>query len=280
MNKRKKYLDLFNLPENASPDEVRKRYRTLAKKYHPDKNKSHNATELFQLLNEAYEYLQNPIIESIHVPTTNSIKEEEIRMERIRKAKERLKEQQKREYKKTIETYQKLTSGLQWKIFSLISYICFISSLLLLIEPILPKRIEKTIVTHYSENYNGLSNLEISLFKTKMNRKIFIESDLKNKLQSNDTINIIQSIIFHNPIKILHQNKGVIHHYNVDFTATTFYPFLSILFLLPLYIRSKKKLSASYIFSFKFSFYVIESFFLYFLFSNDRWIHLITLGFV
>lgn len=47
------YLTLEILPL-ASKEEIKKAYRRLALKYHPDKNKSHDAHEKFILINEAY----------------------------------------------------------------------------------------------------------------------------------------------------------------------------------------------------------------------------------
>ena len=40
------YYKIFDLPKNSTKVEIRKRYRELAKKYHPDINKDENATLL------------------------------------------------------------------------------------------------------------------------------------------------------------------------------------------------------------------------------------------
>jgi hypothetical protein len=280
MNKRKRYLELFDLPEDASSEEIKKRYKLLAKKYHPDKNKSNNATELFQLINEGYTYLQNSESQNIFQYESKNVKEEEIRMDRIRKAKERLREQQLKEELKIKEKYSKITSGIRWKIFSVLSYLCLITGIILLIEPILPIRYEEAIISSYSENFNGLVNDEVTLFETEEGQKIFIESDLKNKLYSNDTVFLKTSKIFHNPTQIVHQNKGEISIFNVDFSITTFFPFVSFFLFLPYYIKRKKNLSISYILAFNFGLYFVESISLITLISNNRWFHLLTFGLV
>jgi hypothetical protein len=280
MNKRKRYLELFDLPEDASSEEIKKRYKLLAKKYHPDKNKSNNATELFQLINEGYTYLQNSESQNNFTYESKNVKEEEIRMDRIRKAKERLREQQLKEELKIKEKYTKITSGIRWKIFSITSYMCLIIGIILLIEPILPIRFQKAIISSYSENFNGLVNDEVTLFETEEGQKIFIESDLKNKLYSNDTVFLKTSKIFHNPTQIVHQNKGEISIFNVDFSITTFFPFVSFFLFLPYYIKRKKNLSISYILAFNFGLYFVESISLITLISNNRWFHLLTFGLV
>ena len=54
----KKYYKILNLTENASLKEVKKRYKQLAKKYHPDVNKEKNAHSKFLKIKEAYEKME------------------------------------------------------------------------------------------------------------------------------------------------------------------------------------------------------------------------------
>jgi DnaJ-class molecular chaperone len=51
------YYNVLELNKNASLDEIRKSFRTLALKYHPDKNKNIGAKEKFMKIVEAYEVL-------------------------------------------------------------------------------------------------------------------------------------------------------------------------------------------------------------------------------
>lgn len=56
----KNYYDILQVPKSANAQDIKKAFRTLAKKYHPDRNKSANATQLFIQVEEAYTCLSNP----------------------------------------------------------------------------------------------------------------------------------------------------------------------------------------------------------------------------
>ena len=55
----KNYYKTLGLSTSATKAEIKIAYRKLAKKYHPDKNKSKHASQLFIEVNEAYAYLTN-----------------------------------------------------------------------------------------------------------------------------------------------------------------------------------------------------------------------------
>lgn len=50
----KNLYKILGVSENASHDEIKKAYRNLSLKYHPDKNPSSEATEKYKTINEAY----------------------------------------------------------------------------------------------------------------------------------------------------------------------------------------------------------------------------------
>ncbi|OUD15719.1 DnaJ C-terminal domain-containing protein [Thioflexithrix psekupsensis] len=58
--KYKDYYKIMGLPREASADDIRKAYRRLARKYHPDVSTEANAEHHFKELNEAYEVLKDP----------------------------------------------------------------------------------------------------------------------------------------------------------------------------------------------------------------------------
>ncbi len=53
------YYAILGISERANFQEIKKSYRKLAKKYHPDRNKSANAEETIKKINEAFETLSD-----------------------------------------------------------------------------------------------------------------------------------------------------------------------------------------------------------------------------
>lgn len=58
----KDYYEILGILKTAPPEEIKKRYRKLANKFHPDKNNGDKtAEERFKEIGEAYECLSDPI---------------------------------------------------------------------------------------------------------------------------------------------------------------------------------------------------------------------------
>ena len=55
----KGYYAILGVPEKASYHEIKRSYRTLARKYHPDRNRSAHAEEMIKKINAAFEVLSD-----------------------------------------------------------------------------------------------------------------------------------------------------------------------------------------------------------------------------
>ena len=54
------YYEVLGVSKGATADELKKAYRKLSKKYHPDINKEADAEDKFKEISEAYEILSDP----------------------------------------------------------------------------------------------------------------------------------------------------------------------------------------------------------------------------
>ena len=59
-NKLENFYEILEVSVDSSTAQIKAAYRKLARKYHPDINKSPDAIEKFKKISQAYETLSNP----------------------------------------------------------------------------------------------------------------------------------------------------------------------------------------------------------------------------
>src|SRR5437016_4566545 len=59
MTEKRDYYEVLGVARNAAGEEIKRSYRSLARKYHPDVNKESGAEAQFKEINEAYEILSD-----------------------------------------------------------------------------------------------------------------------------------------------------------------------------------------------------------------------------
>ncbi|MBT7913549.1 DnaJ domain-containing protein, partial [Candidatus Bathyarchaeota archaeon] len=59
MSDKRDYYEVLGVERSASADEIKKAFRKLAFKFHPDRNKEEGAEEKFKEISEAYAILSD-----------------------------------------------------------------------------------------------------------------------------------------------------------------------------------------------------------------------------
>ena len=61
------YFEVLGVEKSASQDDIKKAYRRLASKLHPDRNKSADAVERFQKIQESYDVISDPQKRKVYI---------------------------------------------------------------------------------------------------------------------------------------------------------------------------------------------------------------------
>ena len=155
----KNYYKSLGLSSSATKAEIKFAYRQLAKKYHPDKNKSKEASQLFIEINEAYAFLTNE-----NSPFQNKNGDKTSTRRRSKYSEDELKRRMEwarkyAQYKKVKEErvmeleYYKIHNSSRKKIINLINWISISVAFLIFMDyKILPtSSIQVDLITNYMD---------------------------------------------------------------------------------------------------------------------------------
>lgn len=277
-----KYYKILGLPTSANEAEIKKRYRKLVFIHHPDKNGGDETqfiaiTEAYEILSGKKQVPQQTVVTS----RSSSSVAQKTKEERVREAQQRYKDQVYSEHIENERYFKRLTSGWRWRVIKYNAISGTIISLALLTEPYLPKHYEEAQVEAYSlYRFKSFHENLTSLIILDNSEEYFVANadyDLFGGV--NKEVYIERSWLLHNPLRIISKHPSYLEYYQIEITLGSHNVLFGFILLIPLITLLYKKRTILFTMVYYISFYGISLLLLYILFTNDRWAHLLSLGF-
>lgn len=281
-----KYYKLFGLPETATQAEIKRKYRELAMRYHPDKNNGDERK--FIEVKEAYEYLtgrknvvQQPQTHTYSAGRSTSQTRQQPQEDRIKQAQQRYRDNVYKEYIENERYFQKLTSGRKWKVIRLSAIVGSLVVIVLILEQFLPHQYQQERIVAYERHEIGSlkGGSSVKKFYTESGKEFYTEN-IYSIYHLDPDILLVKSAIFHNEIGII-PFYGYDHRiHKIEYNIGAHSLLLSPFFILPLLIVLFRRKTYTFTLFYFISLYFSAPLIAYFLFTNDRWLHLLTFGYV
>lgn len=277
---------LLGLASDSSDAEIRKQYKKLALRLHPDVNPDPLAHELFIKLARAVEILLNPDFkedqtekrESRRAATKES---EEERLERMRVARMRYERQKMQEAADNNIYFLSLTTGMRWSIYKYIMRLSLVLALAMSTEYFLPFHYEKDELIGCSKSLNnGIIKSNITSIELKENGKYYVQNNMYAWRYTYPEVILETTWFLHTPIKMISSDDFVRYRTAVDFHIGSIRFGLIILFLVPLYPYLIRRKTLSFVFLYHLSFWGVGIITSYILLTQGRIIHLLSFGFL
>lgn len=289
----KKYFDILGIDPTDDASTIKKAYRKLALKYHPDKNDDPNSAHRFLEISDAYDYLINKQ-KTAHIKGkqydfndfsrgTLRKKSPNDQTERMREAKLRYEYMKQKEEADNQEYYNKIAHGRGFQRFKLVLIGCTVLSVLFFADYwILPSRFVRDVATHGNRilAYGGFAENRVVPIATRDNQKFWVKSSNYGILQRNQELMLEKTFFFRDIRYIWVYEDEKWHRISTDFSVVGTFPLAPLFLLIPLitfFVRGK---TLTYSVLYNFSFYFFGVILIVLSINNDRWFRLITLGFM
>jgi len=276
-----KYYRILGISSSANQVEIKKQYRKLAFKYHPDKTGGDDSK--FIEITDAYDILtgRKSAPKTVSTSRSSSTVANKTKEDRVKEAIKRQKDQILKDKLETDKYFNKLVGGWQWRLIRANAFIGAICSLLLCIEPYMPKHYTADRLTEYSDQLFKVGDDSfVSYVKFSESQNAFIGSFDFSLYYLYPEGYFEKSWFFHNPMSFVSEQGPYSKKYNIHYSIGKHYKIIVFILLIPLLTFFYKRKNFNFTVLYHISLYACSFVLLYFLIANDRWAHLLTLGFL
>ncbi len=265
----------------ASKEEIKKAYRRLAMKLHPDKNPDPKAAELFTALQDSYDALMNPTMANSTSSSARSTqKKQQTPEDKTKEARQRYQEHMKRQKASDERYFQSLVTGKRGQWFKIGALVCILCGCTMVLDLFLPlQRFKDTAVAaSRMERLRSSGKSRMEIFTAKSESYTVLGADFYG-LNEHPDIYVESTRLLRIPVKVIHPKGGFLGIYPVEDFLWDLLPLPILFFLFPISLHFYRKRTAYFTAMYMFSLYVVMPLSWLFLFNNNRWIHILTLGF-
>ena len=281
---------ILGIKPQASPQEIRRAYRSLVKKYHPDKNKDAGAQEKFLAIQSSYEQLLNGKFTSESTADIRNKEQQQAQedaeqrasYEAYRKhAREKFAQRKAAEEAYKVAYLQDLKTSWKgrWHQTAAVLGLCLF--FVVWIDFYLSEKQTRIYPDSFGlKTYQSMNGHFVQLFKSTDGRSFWVADYFSQELIKSSAIQSVETPWLHQVKSIRFQEQHFVKETPVHFTFYWAQIWISLIFLFP--FISWRYASADIIFvaGSYFSRFIIGPFILYFLFTEQRWLHLISFGFL
>lgn len=271
-----KYYKLLGLKGTESDAEVKKRYRDLAKKYHPDKNTTENSTAQFQALQDAYDRI---LKQQFELETNKINKAQKTPAQQFHEnARKRAEEQLRQDEKDRLLFYASFRSGWRKMVIKITAVLAVICILGLLSDDYLPLRNSIENIKSYNPvPSKSIDDNYVYSVTFKNNQSLWLNYNGAHNLENLSSLIVFKTYLFHQPVFVI--NKTTNLKAAVHFTFYWAQTVLLLFAIIPIIIIFYRKNDLFFVLGNYFSLTISSSTLVFFLLNDLKIIHLFTLGF-
>jgi len=273
----KHYYDLLGLPENSSMASVKKKFRSLAKEFHPDLNPDEEATVIFQQLLDAYErILKQDFGARPKPPQQPQRTREEVHRERW----EQMNRKWKEEEEELNHYYHGLVTGWKYRLKILYAILALWIMSAMIADEYLPLKKTKDVVIAYDfTRYQSSDNDYVQEVTLRDHGTVYLANYHPKRFYDFPEVTLHQTAICRSNRSLTHRADKETYtpeiHFSICRLKIPIFLFLSLSLMIPFF----RKPSAFMVLGSWINFYLSGTLIAYIVLFYFRFISLFTFGY-